>query len=374
MKQKRGSGVLALGLMSGTSADGVSLALVEIRGMGLKVLRHETRSYPADVRKRILASADMKARELSRLDFELGSIFASAARSFCLKNRVPFKKLAAAGSHGQTVCHCPDGNPPSTLQIGEPSFIAETLGVPVVADFRPSDMAAGGQGAPLIPFLDEYLFGSGPARMLQNIGGIGNLSVVGGGVEASGFDTGPGNCLMDAAVRAATGGKLFFDKDGRFARSGRIDFGKVERLLRLPFFSRKPPKSLDRDDFGPGFLLKHWGGVKPSGLADAVATLNYFTAASIELAARKFVKAGAAEMTVSGGGALNPVLMEHLARLLKPVKVSRISEYGIHPLAKEPACFALMAWLALGGKSNHCPGATGARGKRILGKIIMPGP
>jgi anhydro-N-acetylmuramic acid kinase len=243
--------------------------------------------------------------------------------------------------------------------------------VPVVSDFRPRDMAAGGEGAPLIPFMDEYLFGKGAPRLLQNIGGIGNIAVAGRGIKTFGFDTGPGNCLMDDAVRIYTNGKMAYDKDGKLAAAGTPDTAKVAQWLKTPFFSRKPPKSLDRAEFGPQFLRKHFGALTARNIGDALATLNYFTAASIALAVRRFIapKCNPAELIISGGGALNPALMKNIAALCSPLKVSRISEHGIGELAKEPACFALLAHLAVNGLPNHCPAATGARGLRILGKI-----
>jgi len=301
-------------------------------------------------------------------------LFAENIKKFCAGNKIPMRKISVIGSHGQTVCHRPESNPPHTLQIGEPSFIAETSQTPVAADFRPADMAAGGQGAPLIPFLDEYLFGDGPAKLLQNIGGIGNISIVGKGIKTIGFDTGPGNCLMDTAVRIATNGRMGFDKNGMLALKGRIDLRKAGTLLQMPFFRKSPPKSLDREDFGIKFIRKNWPGLSIKNLENTIATLNYFTAKSIEISVKKFIKPKASEMVVSGGGALNPALMKNLKTLLSPIKVKSILEYGIHPLAKEPACFALMAYLALKGENNHCPSATGAKGIRILGKIINSAP
>ncbi|MFH1618823.1 MAG: anhydro-N-acetylmuramic acid kinase [bacterium] len=364
------SGALALGLMSGTSADGISIALVKIIGKKLNVLSQRTYPYSRFMQDRIIRARLLSVRELSRLNFELGRIFSGLVVRFCREEKVSFRRLAVIGSHGQTVCHHPSDNPAHTLQIGEPSFIAEATGVPVVADFRPADVAAGGEGAPLVPFMDEYLFGNGPARILQNIGGIGNLAAIGKGVKTKGFDTGPGNCLMDAAVRQATKGRMTFDRDGELAASGRINFAKVEKFLKMPFFSKRPPKSLDREHFGLKFLFENWRAVGRNNLKDMVATLNWFTARSIETAVKKFAGAGFSEMTVSGGGALNPVLMRNLGRLLAPIKVTNIADCGINPLAKEPACFALLAHLALEGIINHCPSATGARGRRILGKII----
>lgn len=355
----------ALGLMSGTSADGVSLALVAERSGRPWVLAHATYPYPAALRERILAAPRSGARELCRLNFELGRVFAAAASRFLKRKAGP----RVAGSHGQTIVHLPEESLPSTLQIGEPSFLAEALGIPVVSDFRPRDMAAGGGGAPLIPFFDEVLFGAGEPTILQNIGGIANASLVGRGVRASGFDTGPGNCLIDLAARVATGGRRTFDSGGAIARRGRPDEVRVRRLLRAPFFLRRPPKSFDRSTFGEDYLRRFLmgPGVRPE---DAVATATLLAASSIVDAWRRFLlpRARVRRAVVSGGGALNPVLMATLRRL-SPVPVLSSADCGIPPLAKEPAAMAWMALLALDGKVNHCPRATGARGPRILGKI-----
>ena len=361
-----------MGLMSGTSADGLSIALCSVGPAGgtLKVLACETYPYGAGLQERILAAKNMRAPELSGLNFELGRLWAGMIRRFCLEHKTAYKNIAVIGSHGQTIYHQP-GLKGHTSQIGEPAFIAEETMRPVVSDFRPADMAAGGCGAPLIPFMDEYLFGKGGAVALQNIGGVGNIAFVGKGVKTSGFDTGPGNSLMDTAVALVTRGKKTYDEDGRLAGAGRAGRVKVERLLKLPFFALRPPKSLDRDAFSAAFLSKHFGRINPENIKDTLATLNLFTAASLALAFKKYAPAGTEEVIVSGGGALNPVLMRNISGELPGIKIKSIAAYGIHPLAKEPACFALLAWLALNGRVNHCPSATGARGPRVLGKIIF---
>jgi anhydro-N-acetylmuramic acid kinase len=365
---------LALGLMSGTSADGLSLALCEIAGRSLKVKAFGNYPYPAPLQARLIAAKDLSAPGLSALNFELGRLWAGMVRAFCKKRRVAYGSIAAIGSHGQTVWHAP-GRKGHTLQIGEASFIAEETGRPVACDFRPADMAAGGEGAPLIPFLDEFLFGRGAPVALQNIGGVGNIAFAGRGVRAFGFDTGPGNSLMDTAMSELSGGRLSYDKDGRWAAAGEPDLARVYALLEAPFFRRRPPKSLDRSEYTLAFIKKHFPGqLTEKRSRGLLASLNAFTAASVAAAFRGFAPRGTRELIVSGGGALNPVLMENIAALLLPagVRVRSIAELGMHPLAKEPACFALLAWLALRGKTNHCPSATGARGPRVLGKLIRP--
>lgn len=364
--------VKIMGLMSGTSADGLSIALCSVGppGGALKVLACKTYPYRPGLRERVLAAGSMRAPELSRLNFELGRLWAGMVGRFCLEHAVAYQNIAVIGSHGQTVYHRP-GPEGCTMQLGEPAFMAEETGRPVVSDFRPADMAAGGEGAPLIPFMDEYLFGKGRPVALQNVGGVGNIAFVGKGVKTSGFDTGPGNSLMDTAVASVTGGKKVYDRDGRLAAAGRADRAKVGRLLKLPFFALRPPKSLDRGAFSAAFLKKHFGRINSANLKDALATLNLFTAAAAALAFKKYAPAGTEEVIVGGGGALNPVLMRNISGELPGVKVKSIAAYGIHPLAKEPACFALLAWLALNGRVNHCPSATGASGPRVLGKLIL---
>jgi anhydro-N-acetylmuramic acid kinase len=363
---------LILGLMSGTSADGLSIALCSVAGKELKVLKFANYPYPAALQARIISARGLCAPELSELNFELGRIWTGMVKKFCRKYRVAYKNISVIGSHGQTVWHAP-GKKGHTLQIGEASFIAEETGRPVICDFRPADMAAGGEGAPLIPFMDEFLFGGKEPVALQNVGGVGNIAFAGRGVKTSGFDTGPGNSLMDTAMAALSGGRLSYDRDGSWAAAGTPDLALVYRLLEAPFFGRRPPKSLDRAEYSLAFLKKNFGRLFHRRRSnDLLATLNLFTAASITLAFKRFAPRGTKELIVSGGGALNPVLMDNLAALLLPagVRVRSIGELGIHPLAKEPACFALLAWLALNGEGNHCPGATGARGPRVLGKLI----
>ena len=361
---------LCLGLMSGTSADGVSLALAEVSGSRVRVRLDATYPYPKELRARILRAPAAQTPEVSALDFELGRTFARAAVRFLKEARVSPRRLAAVGSHGQTVIHRPDAPDPSTLQLGEASFIAEALRVPVACDFRPRDMAAGGQGAPLVPFLDGLLFGGGPARILQNIGGVANAALAGRSAPVVAFDTGPGNAVMDAAARRATKGRQDFDRGGRLAARGWADARLVADLLKLPFFLRRPPKSLDRGAFAEGFL-ERWLPPRRYAHEDALATATLFTAASIADQARRFLlpRARVREMVVSGGGALNPVLMRDIARLM-PVPVVSSEAHGLPPLAKEPALMAVLGLYAVKGWSNNCPGATGARGPRVLGKVI----
>ena len=355
--------------MSGTSADGITAAVAKFSGKSVKVLRHKTYPYSRALKTEILQAANLTTPELSRLNMKLGEAFAKAALKISASDRVK-----VIGSHGQTVWHGPEDRPPNTLQLGEPAVIAERAKIPVVADFRPGDMASGGQGAPLVPAFDEFLFAQGPLRAVQNIGGVGNLSLVGEGKLWSAFDTGPGNGLMDLAVRLATQGRHEMDKNGRLARQGRPDLKKLEKLLAQHYFHRLPPKSLDKGFFGENYLRKNFGPISGRRLPDILATLSLLTARSIADSCRRFAPRGRSisELVISGGGALNLVLMGHLKELLDPIPVVSSEKYGIPVMAKEAVCFAWLAQRALSGKTNNCPQATGAKGRRVLGKLILP--
>ena len=384
MAEKMKKTALALGLMSGTSADGLSIALCEIDidgdtsgKHGIRTLELRNYEYAATLHEKIISAKDMLASDLAELNFELGGIWAGMVRQFFAETGYSYSHVSSIASHGQTVWHDPFGKCPNTLQIGEASFIAEETGIPVVCDFRPMDMAAGGQGAPLVPFLDEYLYGDSEKPVaLQNIGGVGNISFTGKGVGTFGFDTGPGNSLMDTAVSIYTSGRQSYDADGIFAAAGNADMAKIEKFLSAEYFERKPPKSLDRSTFALPFLERNFAkihsGMDRQEFSDIMATLNAFTAAAIAKAFAQNAPEGTDRIIVSGGGALNPVLMRNISEFLRPfgVKTLSIADEGMHPLAKEAACFALMGLRAVRGEYNHCPAATGAKGRRILGKII----
>ncbi len=353
---------LAVGLMSGTSADGVTAALVSLSQSGLRVLRHRTYPYPASLKKRVLGAPFLSVAELSRLNAELGESFAAAALKIAGRSRPAF-----IGSHGQTVWHGPNAVPPNTLQIAEPAIIAERTGLTVVADFRPRDLAAGGQGAPLVPAFDLFLYGRGALRAVVNIGGIANATVLGRGKIHAAFDAGPGNALLDEAVRRATGGRRHYDSGGRLAAAGRVDETKLARLLKHPYFLRPAPKSLDRSTFGPALLDKFYPRLSKKNLPDALATLTEFTARSLWLTVLENSPGPLSEVVVSGGGALNRHLMRRLRALFAP---ARVGATDLPVMAKEAACFAWLAARALDGLPGNAPAATGARGPRVLGKII----
>ena len=360
---------LALGLMSGTSCDGVSAALVQFQGRTLRVIAERTTSYPAWLAQRLRRGVALTAPELSALNMRLGEAFARAAQRLLREARMAPTRVAVIGSHGHTIYHGPRDAIPSTLQIGAPAVIAERTGIPVVADFRPRDLAAGGEGAPLVPYFDGIFFGGGPTRALQNIGGIANVTVVGRGISPLAFDTGPGNCLIDAATCRATRGRLRYDAAGHLALQGRLDRHAVERLWRLPYFRQAPPKSTGRELFNEHLLVETFGRRCTQAPLDVLATVTYFTAYSIAESYHRFIRPHLREVIASGGGVRNRTLMHHLTQLLSPVPVRSIEHYGIPAQAKEPAAFAFLALCAFRGRVNHLPATTGARHPRLLGSL-----
>jgi anhydro-N-acetylmuramic acid kinase len=359
---------LAIGLMSGTSGDGVSAALVRFENRSFKLLRYQTFPYPKKLREKISGALQLKTPEISELDVELGELFARAALK--ILSRTSPRKVAVIGSHGQTLYHGPNGRFPSTLQIGEAAVIAERTRIPVVSDFRPQDVAAGGEGAPLIPFFDNYFFGKGPVQALQNIGGIANVTIVGRGLSKPvAFDTGPGNCLIDLAIQKITKGKLSFDPSGKWAARGQVQMKLIHSMMRHPYFKRKPPKSTGREEFGERFLKEYFGKRLTRSPYDALATLTYFTAATIYEGVKRFAARSPKEILVSGGGARNLTLMDCLKAFFSPTHVHSIEEWGIPAQAKEPIAFAFFALRAMQGKTNHLPQMTGAKRALVLGKI-----
>lgn len=374
--------MLIVGLMSGTSLDGVDAALVSIEGssteeIGWRVVEACTVPYPEArreaIHREIVAGT---AEALCELDAQLGEWFAEAAREVCLRAGASLEEVDLIGSHGQTLWHRPPagGKRGATLQLGDPATIAERTGVPVVSDFRTRDMAAGGQGAPLVPWVDQVLFAvPGQARALQNIGGIGNVSWVPPreGGELLAFDTGPGNALMDAAVELATGGRMTYDRDGRLAARGQVDDTLLAELLRHPYFAQEPPKSTGREAFGKPVVERLAEVMQPEGdgdWMDLVATLTELTARSIAEAYHRWIlPRGVAEVVLTGGGARNPTLVARLRDLLSPIPVVDGSTLGVDADAKEALAFAVLAWAHVHGIPANAPGATGAAGPRVLG-------
>lgn len=358
----------ALGLMSGTSADGLTVCAV--RPAPFKILYFKNYAYPAALQQRLLNAAQLTAPALSQLNYELGALYAKTVRKFLKDFNLRAEDILVTGSHGQTVYHGPCDKTPNTLQIGDASFLACETAAPVVSDLRAKDIALGGQGAPLIPFFDEYIWGKSTPKILLNVGGISNFSVVGKNVKTFGFDVGPGNTLIDLTCQNLLGKP--FDKNGQTAAKGTPDKTLVKKCLKQKFFSQKPPKSLDKNQFGQAYLQKYFAALTAQNVPDALATLTYFTAAAVAKAVTDFVPLSAQkELIVSGGGCYNQTLLKFLRELLPHIKITTTLDYGIDPQAKEAAAFALFGWLALKRKINHCAAATGASKNTILGKITL---
>ncbi len=384
-----------LGMMSGTSADGIDAALVRISGappnLAAQLEAHFHVPFPPYLRERVLRLANGAASttaEISELNFLLGEELACAAIAACKKWRVPLKDVSLIGSHGQTFFHQGTSGQsqgkvrtPSTLQLGDISVIAERTGIPTIGDFRPADMAAGGQGAPLIPFAD-YLLYLDPARgrVALNIGGIANVTVIPAGAQPQdvfAFDTGPGNMIVDAIVEQSTRGRAEFDRDSRIALSGRTIPELLIRLMHEPYLRKKPPKSAGREQFGQDYAqsLIRWGKQHHAGPADLIRTTTMFTSLSIADAFRRFIlpRAHVEELIVAGGGAHNPLMMAQLAASLPGIEVIPASKFGVPPEAKEAFGFALLAYEAYHGRPGNLPSATGARHTAVLGKLAHGG-
>jgi anhydro-N-acetylmuramic acid kinase len=387
----REKSMLVMGMMSGTSADGIDVALARISGrpprLSVKLKGHRHTTFPAQVRKAILRLANgspTTAAEVSQLNFLLGEEFARAAISACKSWRVPLRKLSLIGSHGQTIYHQGAASPflnyprlSSTLQIGEPSVIAERTGVTTIADFRPADMAAGGQGAPLVPFVD-YLLYRHPTRnrAALNIGGIANVTVIPARAKPKdvfAFDTGPGNMIVDALVEKFTHGRSQYDKGSQVALRGRLLPKLLTELMENPYLRQQPPKTAGREQFGQSCTQKilSWADKRRAKPEDVVRTATIFTSLSIANAFQQFVlpRTRVDELIVSGGGARNPLMMVYLSAILGfPVTFS--GELGVKPEAKEALAFAILAYECYHGRANNLPSATGANHPAVLGKLV----
>ena len=378
--------------MSGTSADGIDAVLAEISGAAdgpdMRQLTFESVPWPPRERELIgsLIAGRADTREVSRAGFLLGERFGEAALRVVEVSGRSVEEVDLIGSHGQTVWHeVEDGAVQSTLQIGEAAVIAERTGITTVADFRVADVAAGGQGAPLIPIFDQFFLrlaaGLCGCRAVQNIGGIGNVTFLppkGSAESLLAFDTGPGNVLIDWAAARATEGALRFDKDGELAARGRCSDRLVERWLAHPYFEQTPPKSTGRELFSGALAEKYFLEAAEAGLsmADFAATVTELTAASIAESYRCFAPMPVTEVVVCGGGARNPVLLERIQaqvsrRCGRQVSLVRYGDVAGVPgdeESKEALGFALLAWLAIQGEGGNVPESTGASGVRILGK------
>lgn len=410
--------------MSGTSADGIDACLVEISGNGLHTrindLVSETYPYDETTRTAILDTCNPETGTVDKvcqLNFHLGKLFANAATSIANKAHISIKDIDLIGSHGQTIYHLPnqttmkkteDRNQKSevrsnesnsntvdidafkketwdlphirsTLQIGEPSVIAQETGVTTVADFRPRDMAAGGQGAPLVPYVDFILFrDKEKGRALQNIGGIANVTILPKNCSINdviAFDTGPGNMIIDRITELVTNTTQHFDEGGKLAERGKIHDSLLAILLAHPYLSKPPPKTTGREEFGISFADNLYKDGTHSGIKDLdiLATVTAFTARSIADSYKHWIlpKHPLPEIILSGGGSHNDTLIKFLRQYLEPsIQIHTINKFGISPNAKEALAFAILANETISGNPNNVPGATGAREAVIMGKII----
>lgn len=373
--------MLVIGLMSGTSLDGIDAAVVEFLGSiedpEWRVVAFTSVPLTSAQRTQVHdAIVHGNAEALCRVHADLGEWLAAAALAACAEAGLQPADIDVIGSHGQTIWHEPPvgGKRGATLQLGDAATIAERTGIPVVSDFRTRDVAAGGEGAPLVPWVDRFLF-SDPdkRRVLQNIGGMANLTWVprrGESAQLVAFDTGPGNALMNSAVEIATDGAEAYDRAGRRGAAGKIDTALLDELLAHPFFKRVPPKSTGREVFGKPFveevIARHprlrddWDGL--------IATLTALTARTITDAIKQWVlPLGADELVLTGGGARNPTLVEMIRRELAPLQVSMGDVLGVDPDGKEAVAFAALAWAHMNGVPGNVPEATGAEGPRVLG-------
>jgi anhydro-N-acetylmuramic acid kinase len=355
------------GIMSGTSLDGIDVAIVEIRGRAVETVGFASTPYPSAVRSAILAvsNATTTTAAISRLNFQLPELYAKAVQRAVKR----YGSVDLIGCHGQTIYHEGRRN---TLQLGEPAVLVERTGIPVVSNFRARDIAAGGQGAPLVPYVDYWLFRHARRRRIAlNIGGIGNITVIPAGAapeDVVAFDTGPGNMVVDALAREYSGGKLTCDRGGKIAATGKLVVPLLDELLRDPYYRRRAPKSAGREQYGSEFVDR----LKQSGasLQDVITTATVLTAATIAMA---IGPAGAdTDLIISGGGVHNPQIMAHLAGFLPAVSISTSTDHGIDADAKEAIAFAVLAHETWRHKPSNLSSATGARGPRVLGSITRP--
>ena len=387
-----GSRMVVAGIMSGTSLDGVDVAVMEVAGtdpetLTCGLLAFHSVLHPESLRdrlRRVMAGSEGSVREVALLHVELGRSFARALTTTLEEAGIDPDQVAAAGSHGQTLWHEP---PAVTLQLGCAHTLAEATGVPVVSDFRSRDVAAGGEGAPLVPWADWVLFRRpGVGRALQNLGGMGNVTFLPadqGPQSVLAFDTGPGVALLDGAARRASQGREAWDHDGRRALAGELNPTLLAHLMEHPFLRRPPPRSTGREAFGEPYLDELVGQAQPASQEDwndLLATLTAFTARSVARSYQDFLPGGGVdEVVLTGGGARNPALVQALTRFLDPIPVrtgpqalskGTLGTGGgleVDPDAREAVAFALLAWAHLRGVPGNLPQVTGAEGPRVLG-------
>ncbi len=352
--------------MSGTSLDGIDVAIVDIEGRDVRTVAFRTTPYTASMRRAILdvSDTDTTTASISRLSFRLGELYAKAVLETCRRKNVPVSGIHLIGCHGQTIYHESGRN---TLQIGEAAVVAERTGIPVVSDFRTRDIAAGGKGAPLVPFVDHLLFHDPRRnRVALNIGGIANITALPKKGDVVAFDTGPGNMVIDALVAMHTQGTQKFDRGGRLAAAGCVNDKLFGKLLQDPYYRERPPKSAGREQYGKEYVSRLLKSKSP--LPDLIATATVLTAATIAIGIERFA-GDCDEVIVSGGGAHNPQITGHLSAFLPKVAVATSADYGIDVDAKEAVAFAILANRTWRRRPSNLPSATGASRAVILGKI-----
>lgn len=385
MKQTK----LVVGLMSGTSLDGIDAALLRVRGTGsntrFKQLAFVERAFPPGLRKQLLQNSvpeTSRVDEIAQLNVLLAELYADAVTSVAQKAGVNTRRIDLIGSHGQTIHHLPKPRRlfgktvRATLQIGDPSVLAAITGIITVGDFRLADMAVGGQGAPLVPYFDWLVFRSSTLnRLLLNIGGIANITMIPKNCrteEIIAFDTGPGNMVVDSLMHEFYGKR--YDHSGKTAASGAVSLDLFDRMARHPYLKAGPPKSTGREEFGSEFVEQILRHGKRYDREDIIATASQFTAYAVYDAYRRFVakRMRADEVIVSGGGAKNRFFLDELSRYFSSSTIRLIDEFGMSADSKEAVCFGILANETLAGRPANLPSVTGARKRVVLGKICRP--
>ncbi|MBU5483254.1 anhydro-N-acetylmuramic acid kinase [Clostridium sp. MSJ-11] len=374
---------LVVGLMSGTSLDGIDCALVKIEGNGIntkiKPIYFHNLPMPDEIRREILQCCSIESsnvEKICRLNFKLGELFAHTVISLCNKNKIELSHIDLIGSHGQTIYHIPQN---STLQIGELCVIAERTNIPVVGDFRVRDVAAGGHGAPLVPYTEYLLYRSeNKTRILQNIGGIGNATILPKNStldQVIAFDTGPGNMIIDRVVLELTNGEKSFDKDGTIAGKGKVHKKLLDEMMNHPYMKTLPPKTTGREVFGVDYAKSLLDKCSSMNLCkeDIVATVTAFTVESIAYHYEKYVfnKYHVDEVIIGGGGSYNNTLISMLEQRLPMISIKIQEAFGYSSDAKEAIAFAVLANETIHGNYNNVPSVTGAKHPVVMGKIIV---
>lgn len=368
----------AIGMMSGTSLDGIDACLVKLDSdYEFEILKTHSLDYPEEIRQKLLSLANNEGsvKDVCNMDFVVGNLFAQCANELVQKSGLKKEEVDYIASHGQTICHMPEIvntagiKTGSTLQIGNVSVISELTGITTIGDFRSKDIAAGGQGAPLVPFADELIFKKDIPRAIQNIGGIGNVTVLSKACETFAFDTGPGNMLIDYFVQ-----KLFnvpYDKNGEIALKGKVDEKWLESLLKEPYYAKIPPKSTGRELFNKEYAQKIYESA-PKDNFDVIATITALTAKTICKAYHDFIfpKTPLKEVVLGGGGAYNRALIKFLKRYLNnSTEIKTHEDFGINDKFKEALAFAILGYCTLENTTNNIPTCTGAKKRVIMGIV-----